>query len=635
MAKSKFVVKQQIKDQLSRLPHTSGIYIMKDVQGEIIYVGKSKDLKNRVSSYFRGFESHMPKVQTMVVNIDEFEYILTDSETEALVLEANLIKKHLPRFNILLKDDKMYPYIKVTLNENFPRVIMTRKYIKDGGKYFGPYVGADQVKKTIEIIQTIFPIRECSKRITSKVDRPCLNYHMGRCAGACNHMITQEDYDVYIQQILRFLNGEREWLVEKLKRQMTDEAEKMNFEKAGELRDKIRALESLNEKQKAVQNNDKNQDFIAYYQFNDQTCVMVFQVRNGKIEGRESYNFSQGIETTGKEILSAFVLQYYSNALYIPKELYFSEGFEDMASYEKWLSQITEHKVTLSVPIKGEKRKIIELVEKNAKEYVTKFQEKIEKDNAIQMNIESKLKELLGFPDNLDLKRIEAYDISNTSGVYSVGSQVVYENGRKKRSDYRRYRVKTIEGANDYGSMQEVLYRRFKRGLEEKDILDTTGIGNNKFSSFPDLLLIDGGKGHVNAVLQILNAMNIYIPVAGMVKDDFHKTEDLYYNGEFVNLKSNMPVFRFIYDIQEEVHRFAIEYHKTLRSKEMVRSVLDEIEGVGEKRKILLLKKFKNIESIRSASLESLMSVNGISEKIAGNIYEYLNSSPPGSDENN
>ena len=619
-----FVVKEHIKEQLKRLPNEPGIYIMKDSKGEIIYVGKSKNLKNRVSSYFRGFNSHMPKVQTMVVNIADFDYIITDSETEALVLEANLIKKHLPRFNILLKDDKMYPYIRITLGEPFPRVFMTRTIVKDKSKYFGPFTSVDQVRKTLEVIQTIFPIRECSKRITEKIDRPCLNYHIGRCAGVCNHKISEADYNVYIEEIIRFLNGDKEWLIESLDAQMQKAASQMKFEDAAAYRDKIIALRGLNEKQKAIQTNGKNQDFIGFYQFESRTCVMLFQVRDGKIEGRDAYNISNAEGERGDVLLKSFMLQYYAGALFIPKEIYLSVNIEDIDSYSAWLSQLAGSKIEIAIPQKGDKKQMINLVEKNAKEYIVKFQERIEKEDAIKTQTINELRMLLGIPDNLPLNRIEAYDISNTSGVYSVGSMVVYEDGKKKRSDYRRYRVKTIEGANDYGSMQEVLFRRFKRGQEEQKIAEDTGMDVERFSVFPDLILIDGGKGHVNAVLDVLNALKIYIPVAGMVKDDFHKTEDLYYEGELCHLKGKRAAYRYVYEIQEEVHRFAIEYHKSLRTKAMTASELDEIKGVGERRRIALLKHFKSIEAIRKASVSELEEVVEIPHVVAQSIFDFF-----------
>lgn len=619
-----FQVKDHIKEQLKTLPHLPGIYIMKDVHGEIIYVGKSKNLKNRVSSYFRGFNSHMPKVQTMVINVQEFEYIITDNEMEALILEANLIKKNLPRFNILLKDDKMYPYIVISTGENFPRVFMTRQLPKGNYKVFGPYTSTEQVKLTLEVIQTIFPIRECSKKITDKIDRPCLNYHIGRCAGACNHMISKDDYNVYIQKIIRFLAGEKQWLINELSEKMQTAAEKMAFEEAAELRDKIAALKALNEKQKAIQNNGKNQDYIATYNFEDRACVMLFQVRNGRIEGREAFNLANADSTTASEIIISFIMQYYSGSDQIPSEIYLSEHIENINLYNEWLTKLSGYKVNFLVPLKGEKKKTIDLVAKNAKEYIMKFQDKIEKEEAFRNRAELELRELLGFPENIPLNRIEAFDISNTSGVYSVGSMVVFEGAKKKRSDYRRYRVKTIEGPNDYGSMQEVVYRRYKRGLEELKLAETSGVVSEKYNAMPDLILIDGGKGHVNAALEILNALKLYIPVAGMVKDDFHKTEDLFFNGERCGLKDKKSAFKLVYEIQEEVHRFAIEYHKSLRSKEMTHSILDEIEGVGEKRRIELLKHFRTIDRIKEASVEELLAVNGINHKVAESIYAYF-----------
>lgn len=619
-----FEVKVTIKEQLKTLPQLPGIYIMKDAKGEIIYVGKSKNLKNRVSSYFRGFNSHMPKVQTMVINIDEFEYIITDSEMEALILEANLIKKHLPRFNILLKDDKMYPYIIVSTGERFPRVYMTRQLPKGNHKVFGPYTSVEQVKITLEVIQTLFPLRECSKRITDKVERPCLNYHIGRCAGACNHMISDEAYDVYVQQIIRFLNGDKEWLIKSLNDKMLKAAEAMAFEEAAEFRDKIMALRALNEKQKAIQTSGKDQDFIATYNFEDRACVMLFQVRDGKIEGRESFNLVNAESTEPSELIASFITQYYSGSEMIPPEIYLSTALTDIDLYADWLVKLSGHKVVLSVPQKGEKKKIIDLVSKNAKEYIMKFQDKIDKDLAFKDAAEAELKTLLGMPENLNINRIEAFDISNISGIYAVGSMVVYEGAKKKRSDYRRYRVKTIEGPNDYGSMQEIVYRRYKRGLEEVNLAKETGIINDKFNALPDLILIDGGKGHVKAVLDILNALELYIPVAGMVKDDFHKTDDLLFEGEKRGLKAHRNAFKLVYDIQEEVHRFAIEYHKTLRSKEMTHSILDEIEGIGEKRRIELLKHFKTIENIKTAEMDALLEVKGFNRSVAAKVYAYF-----------
>lgn len=624
MSENTFHVKPHIKEQLKTLPQLPGIYIMKDASGDVIYVGKSKSLKNRVSSYFRGFNTHMPKVQTMVINIEEFDYIITDNEMEALILEANLIKKHLPRFNILLKDDKMYPYILITTSERFPRVMMTRQIPKGNHKVFGPYTSAEHVRLALEVIQTLFPIRECSKKITDKVDRPCLNFHIGRCAGACNHMITDAAYDVYIQQIIQFLNGDKEWLIKKLNDEMLAEAHNMAFEKAAEIRDKISALRALSIKQKAMQNSGKNQDYLATYRYEARACVMLFQVRDGKIDGRETFSLLNAEATDEKELLSSFITQYYSGTDQVPSEIYLSNEIDEMPLYSAWLSKLVGYKVNFMVPVKGEKKRTLDLVAKNAKEYIMKFQDRIDKENAYKNASEAELRELLGLAENLKLDRIEAFDISNISGVYSVGSMVVFEGAKKKRNDYRRYRVKTVEGPNDYGSMQEIIYRRYKRGIEEQKMLEETGIKTDKFNALPDLILVDGGKGHVNAVLDIMNALGLYIPVAGMVKDDYHKTDDLLYDGEKRGLKHFRNAFKLVYEIQEEVHRFAIEYHKSLRSKEMVYSILEEIEGVGEKRRIALLKHFRTIDAIKNASVEALSSVDGITQNVAEKIFKYF-----------
>lgn len=614
------MVSEAIKEQLKTLPLEPGVYLMKDTNDEIIYVGKSKSLKNRVSSYFRGFDSHMPKVQTMVVNIKSFEYILTDTEMEALILEATLIKKHLPRFNILLKDDKSYPYIAISIQENFPRVFMVRSTENKSYKYFGPYTSTESVRIVLEIIQNTFPIRECSKKITEKVERPCLNFHIGRCAGVCNHVVSKETYQVYINEIASFLSGDKKALIKKLTDKMLREAELFNFENAALYRDQIEALKSLNERQKVMHVGGKNQDYIAFYHFESKTCVMVFKVRDGKIDDRESYEITNGEEQSASEILSSFMMQYYAGSMDIPKEIYLSHVLENMDLYSAWLSKLANTKVVCAVPQKGEKKQTLDLVEKNAKEYVMKFKEKIEKEEALRSAAEIELRELLEIPENLPLNRLEAYDISNTSGVYSVGSMVVYQNGKKKKSDYRRYRVKTIEGPNDYGSMQEVLYRRFKRGIEEQELASNSGIHDSGFSTFPDVILIDGGKGHVNAVLQVLTALKLYIPVVGMVKDDFHHTEDLIYEGRLLGLKEKKSAFRLINEIQDEVHRFAIEYHKSIRSKEMVHSELEEIDGIGEKKRIALLKHFKTINAIKNATFNQLIEVEGISKNNADAI---------------
>lgn len=612
-----------IKEQLKKLPEKPGVYLMKDKNHHIIYVGKSKNLKNRVSSYFRGFNSHAAKVQTMVVNITEFDYIITDTEMEALILEANLIKKHQPRFNILLRDDKTYPYIKVTLNEKFPRVIKTRRLLKDKAKYFGPYTDVDAVNKTIDTINRVYPIRKCNKNLEKNTERPCLNYHIGKCLGPCKGDVHHEEYMEAIDEILQILNGKYDKLIPKIEEKMKHAAEILNFEKAAMYRNQLEAISRLQIKQRVVTTSDVNQDIISWAREMGQTCIMLFFVRNGKLLGNEKFILEDTETETISKILSSFLIQHYSGTAFIPKEVILSDVPDDQQLIEDWLSHKADYKVKVIIPQRGEKKKVAELVKKNAQEYIDKFKEQIEVDKYKRQLIKNGLEEILqtGSP----IRRIEAYDISNIYGVLSVGSMVVFEQGKKKRSDYRRFKVKTIEGANDYGSMMEILFRRFKRGIEEQEELKKTGVDKGRFSVFPDLLLIDGGKGHVNSVLDVLKALGLNIPVAGMVKDDKHRTDRLYYEGEMLNIKQNHEVYRYIASIQEEVHRFAIEYHRTLRNKQMTYSVLDDIPGIGKTRRTNLMKYFKSIDAIRQATVEELLEVDGINKKVAETIHDYFN----------
>ncbi|MDO4800194.1 MAG: excinuclease ABC subunit UvrC [Bacillota bacterium] len=604
-----YTPKAHLLDQLATLPDSPGVYLMKDSEGVIIYVGKAKNLKNRVRSYFRGFNSHMPRTQTMVVNIADFDYMLTDTEAEALILEANLIKKHQPRFNILLKDDKMYPYVAVTVRENFPRVFLTRSPMMfPDARIYGPFISAEHVHNAIEYITTTFQLRECSKKIVDRDDRPCLNYHIGRCSGACAGKVSVETYAASVREAEKILSGHKEPHIKALEEQMLRCAEKLDFEHAAIARDRIAALEGLAIRQKAIQNSSKNQDYLSGYVYEDKACGMLFQVREGKLEGREVFTMLNAEASSVEQLLTAFMMQYYTGVENIPPEIYLSHEIENRDDFAEWFGRITGRRVQISVPQKGEKKQTVDLVQRNAIEYLLKFQKRIEREYETRILIEKQLKAMLGFPENLQLRRIEAFDISNTSGVFSVGSMVVFEEGRKKRSDYRRYRIRTVEGPDDYLSMQEVLYRRYSK----PDL------------PLPDLILIDGGKGHVSAAIEVLDALKIPVPVAGMVKDDYHKTEDLVYNKERVGLKEYKQAFRLIYDIQEEVHRFAIEYHKSLRSREMVRSELDDIKGIGEKRKIALLKHFKSVENIRIASIEQLLEAEGMTRPAAEAVYTYF-----------
>ncbi len=613
-----------IKEQLKKLPEKPGVYIMKDEMGEIIYIGKSKSLKKRVSQYFRSQRSQLPKVQAMVKCIVEFEYIITDTEVEALILEANLIKKHRPRYNIALKDDKNYPYIKVTIKDKYPRVLKARKIMKDKSRYFGPYINVDAVNKTLQTIDELFPLRKCNRNLELNKDRPCLNFHIKKCLGPCNGGITHEEYKEIVDQVILLLSGKQDILLKELEQRMQNASMQLDFERAAKYRDSINALNSLSERQKIMSASHANQDYISMSRSGDRSCVMVFFVRGGKLIGREQHVLDGTDETERSEILSSFVKQFYSGSAFIPKEILLDEEIEDDKLIESWLSQKRGNKVGVKKPIRGEKKKLIELVYKNAVEYLMKFEEKINRDRDYSKKVLNELRELMDL--DFDPKRIEAYDISNIYGVFSVGSMVVFENAKPLNSAYRRFKIRTIEGPNDYGSMQEVLFRRFKRGMDEKEILSNQGISDNegKFSFFPDLILVDGGKGQVKAVKEVLFALGVDIKVAGMVKDDKHRTKGLIYGEREIIFDKRSQVFRLVAKIQDEVHRFAITYHKTLRDKSLIQSVLDDISGIGKKRKQQLLKHFGSIEGIRKASIEELNEVHGMNEKIAKGVYDFF-----------
>lgn len=613
-----------IKEQLKKLPDKPGVYLMQDEKNEIIYVGKSKSLKKRVSQYFRSQKSHPPKVQAMVKSIKEFEYIITDTEVEALILEANLIKKHKPRYNVLLRDDKNYPYIKITTNEKYPRVLKTRKVIKDNARYFGPYINVDAVNQTLMTIEELYPLRKCKRNLDKNNERPCLNYHINKCLGPCKGDIAHEEYMEMVNEVVLFLSGKQNILMKELEEKMVQASQNLHFERAAKYRDQINALNALAEKQKVVSTSDADQDYISMAKSEDKVCVMVFFVRGGKLIGRENHILEGTTDMERKDILSTFVKQFYSGTAFIPKEILVDETMEDGEVIESWLTQKREGKVSIKEPLRGEKKKLLDLVYKNAVEYLMKFEEKINKEKEESERYLNEIKELLKF-DKIP-KRIEAYDISNMYGVFSVGSMVVFENGKPTSSNYRRFKVKTIEGPNDYGSMQEVLYRRFKRGIEENKMIKEKGLSldEGKFTIFPDLVLVDGGKGHVKSAREVLFALGLEIPVAGMVKDDKHRTKGLIYKKNEIYLDKRSYGFKFISQIQEEVHRFAITYHKTLRDKAMVQSVLDDISGIGKKRKSELLKHFKSIEKIRKASLKELLEVDGMNSKSAESVYEFF-----------
>ncbi|NNU74831.1 excinuclease ABC subunit UvrC [Clostridium estertheticum] len=611
--------------QLKTLPDAPGVYLMKNNLGEIIYVGKAKILKNRVRQYFKSSKNHSVKVMAMVKNIAEFEYIVTDSEMEALILECNLIKKYSPRYNILLKDDKHYPFIKITINEEFPRVFVTRNIANDGGKYFGPYTDSAAVYSTIELIKQIFPLRTCRRNIKEGVlyDRPCLNYHIGLCKAPCTGYISKEDYGKIIKGALDLLTGKDKSIKEDLRNKMESASEVLEFEKAAMLRDKIMAIEKINEKQKIIIGNCENEDFINVYVDEKDVCIQVFFLRDGKIVGREHFILNDEAEDVENELIEEFIKRFYGGTAFIPKTIYVP-FISEVEILEQWLSAKKDSKVTIKIPQKGEKKKTLEMVANNAKITLENFKLKDMQDKEIHKIAMREITELLKLDEIPD--RIESYDISNIMGVDSVGSMVVFEGGKPKNSDYRRFKIKSVIGANDYDSMREILERRFRRGLDEVERIKERNLelSKGKFCVFPDLILMDGGKGQVNVALEVLNNLNIDIPVCGMVKDDRHKTRGLIYNNIELFMKSNSQSMHLITRVQDEVHRFAITYHRTLRDKRTLYSILDNIPNIGEKRRRELLKKFGSIDNIKGADKKELMDTPSMDSKSAECVISYF-----------
>ena len=597
-----------IQEHLKQLPDEPGVYLMKDKFDNIIYVGKAKILKNRVRQYFQSSKNHSSKVKSMVKNIEKFEYIITDSELEALILECNLIKKYKPKYNVLLRDDKTYPYIKVTTNEDFPRVLKVRKVIKDKAKYFGPYTNTTAVNDTLEIIKNTYPIRTCNVDIEKAIKsnmRPCLNLHIKRCIGPCTGNVTKEEYNRMIEEIILFLSGKEEKLIDILKEKMNKCAMDFNFEEAAIYRDKIKSLEDMMEKQKIdASTSDLNQDIIAMARAHDEACVQVFFVRNGKIVGREHFILEGVMDSTRESILGSFVKQFYMEQEYIPKEIIIEDEIEDSFILEEWLSAKKGQKVIIRVPQKGEKRSLIEMVRKNAIEYLEKFSDMNKRKYEKSIGALEELKQILNL-ENIP-KRIESFDISNIQGVDSIGSMVVFTNGKKDKKEYRRYKIKTVIGPNDYDSMAEIVERRLKYG------------------DFPDLMLLDGGKGQVSAVKKVLDKYNVEIPLWGMYKDDKHRTKGLISQEKEIELDKTSNLYRFVASIQEEVHNYAITYHRSLRNKSLTKSELDDIQGIGEKRKKALLNHFKDIEAIKKATFEELLEVEGMNKASSESVYNYF-----------
>lgn len=605
-----------IQEELKKLPDKPGVYIMKDDTGTIIYIGKAIVLKNRVRQYFQSSAKLLPKVAAMVSKVAEFEYIVTDSELEALILECNLIKKHKPKFNILLKDDKHYPYLKVTMNEDFPRVIITRKQEKDGARYFGPYSSSYAVKETLEAIKKLFPIKTCNRVLPRDIGkgRPCLNYHIKQCLGPCMGYVSSEDYKAMMKDICNFLSGKQDDIIQKLQNDMLVAAENMEFEKAAEIRDKINSIKHIGEKQKIISTSLEDQDVIAFAKNPTDSCIQIYFIRGGKLIGREHFIFEGVGDVESEELLTSFVKQFYSSAAYVPKSILLPEDIDEIKILQSWLTNKRSSKVHIKVPQRGEKQELIQMATQNATLALDQFKEQIKREE-----IESHIG-LNGLKDVLSLGdvplRIEAYDISNTGTSEIVASMVVFTSGKPDTSQYRRFKLKYVEGQNDYASMQEVIFRRFKHAAKEIE----EGKEEGSFTKMPDLLLIDGGLGHVNSVSEVLKELNVKIPMFGMVKDDKHRTRGLISNDFEYDLTSNLPLLRFVTSIQDEAHRFALQYNKNLRKKRYIKSALDEIEGVGAKRKKALLKAFGSVKAIKSASIEEISGVEGINIKLAQKI---------------
>ena len=602
-----------LEEELKKLPDKPGVYIMHDKIDTIIYVGKAISLRNRVRQYFRASTKHTPKIKSMVSNIAYFEYIITDSELEALVLECNLIKEHRPKYNTMLKDDKTYPFIKVTVHEAYPRVLFSRKMKHGTGRYFGPYTSASAVKDTIELLCKLYKIRTCSRvlpRDTGK-DRPCLNYHIGQCSAPCQGYISEEEYKKSVDSVIDFLSGNYAKIINQLTEQMQQASEKMEFEEAAKYRDLIASVRQVAQKQKITADDSADRDVIACASDGTDAVVQVFFIREGKLLGRDHFHMSVAQGDSRSEIISQFMKQYYGGTPYIPKVVMLQEEIEDAQIIADWLSQIKKRRVLIVTPKKGDKEKLVELAYKNAQMVLVQDGEKIKRE---QQRTIGAMEEIAGWLNLPGIRRAEAYDISNTNGIESMGSMVVFEDGKPKKNDYRKFKIKTVKGPDDYKSMREVLTRRFKRALE----------GSSGFDVYPDLIMMDGGRGQVNIALEVLSELGLSIPVCGMVKDDRHNTRGLYYNNVEIPIDTHSEGFKLITRVQDEAHRFAIEYHRSLRSKVQVNSVLDGIQGVGPARRKALMRHFQDIEKIRNASIEELQEAEGITQKVAQNIYTYF-----------
>ena len=615
----------QIEEELKKLPGQPGVYIMHDAKDTIIYVGKAISLKNRVRQYFQSSRDKTAKIRQMVSKIARFEYIVTDSELEALVLECNLIKEHRPRYNTMLKDDKTYPYIKVTASEEYPRILFSRQMKKDKNKYFGPFTSAGAVKDTIELIRKIYRIRACSRKLPQDMgkDRPCLYYHIHQCDAPCQGYISQADYQKSVKQAVGFLNGQYEPVMKYLEEKMRTASEMMEFEKAIEYRDLLDSVKKVAQKQKITSQSMEDRDIIAMAKDERDAVVQVFFVRDGKLIGREHFHMNLTGSESKAEILNSFVKQFYAGTPFVPHEIWVQEELEDAEVIASFLTARRGQKVRFVVPKMGEKERLVELAKKNAKMVLSQDKEKIKREELRTIGAMNQIGSWIGLSG---ISRVEAYDISNISGFESVGSMIVYENGRPKRNDYRKFRIRTVQGPNDYASMREVLLRRFSHGLEETKKLQAEGgdLAMGSFTRFPDLLMMDGGRGQVNIALEVLRELQLEIPVCGMVKDDNHRTRGLYYQNVEIPIDRHSEGFQLITRIQDEAHRFAIEYHRSLRGKEQVRSVLDDIKGIGPARRKSLMRTFKTIEAVREASVEELEAAPQMNRAAAEAVYIFF-----------
>lgn len=614
-----------LEEELKKLPAKPGVYLMHDKKDAIIYIGKAISLKNRVRQYFQAGRNVSPKIERMISQIDHFEYIITDSEVEALVLENNLIKEHRPKYNTMLKDDKTYPFIKATVEEDFPRLIYSRQQKRDKSKYFGPFTSPGAAKDTLDLAHKIYKIRTCRRilpRDTGK-ERPCLNYHIGQCDAPCQGKISKEEYAENFKKALKLIEGEYSEVIEYLKEKMMGASEKLAFEEAAGYRDLINSVKKMAVQQKVTDFKGQDRDIIALARTLEEAVVQVFFIRDGKLIGRDHFHLNGTSGESEEDILQDFIKQFYAGTPFIPREVMVEYNITDFELIERWLSERRGSRVHILVPKKGQKERLVELAHKNAALVLTQDMERIKREEERTLGA---MKEICSWLGISGVSRVESYDISNINGFQSVGSMIVFEDGKPKKSDYRKFKIKTVQGPDDYASMYEVLTRRFRHGLEEKENLIQKGLMDEKgsFTRFPDLIMMDGGIGQVHVAQKVLEELNLDIPVCGMVKDDRHRTRGIFFREHELPVKVNSEGFHLMTRIQDEVHRFAIEYHRSLRSKEQVKSVLDDINGIGERRRKALMKHFKSIEAVREASVEELANVESMNENAAVSVYNFF-----------